>query len=30
MDLSNKAPNLRKKLGADGELPIDILNWYKR
>lgn len=30
MDLSNKASNLRKKLGADGESPIDILNWYKR
>ena len=24
MDLSNKASNLRKKLGEDGESPIDI------
>lgn len=30
MDLSNKAPNLRKKLGADGESPIDIFKLVQK
>ena len=30
MDLSNKASNLRKKLGADGEAPIDIFKLVQK
>ncbi|VOO39812.1 zinc metallopeptidase [Streptococcus pneumoniae] len=30
MDLSNKASNLRKKLGADGESPIDIFKLVQK
>lgn len=30
MDLSNKVSNLRKKLGADGEAPIDIFKLVQK